>query len=213
MKKTNIKLVDRLIIISLIGVFGFLGLAIAYSQFMVYEPPWQTRRLPTPPDGVIQILQVELHSFGDDPTGDRVFVETDNGLIYSHTLFEDSWLAVDEVPDSDFHLSESCAPEWPGAQSDSHIWDPPPVEKEVRDSAGERIEHAIAIFVRCYVLSEDGSLELWTMQDSALGAIAFMQCGPFYALIGGLLGFMIGALVVWIRRRGRAEIKTPANTA
>lgn len=200
--KPNIS--NGLLVFALATIFGIVGCAFAYSQFMVYEIPWQNHRLPSPPRGTVQIVHIQIKSFADDPKGDTVYVETENSTIYSYTLFEDAWLSVDEIPDSDFQISDTCAPDWPGAQSGADIWDPPPVEKNVLDSDGERIEHAIAIFVRCYVLSDDGSLELWTREDSALAIIAFLQCGLGYAFIGILLGIIIGTVVIRFKKRKMA---------
>jgi hypothetical protein len=200
MKYPNSKLADRLIIGSLSVVLGVAGAGVAYSQFMVTELPWQQYRLPNPPDGAADISRVDLRSFGDDPSGDTIFIVTNDGDKYSYTLFEGQWLDVDTLPKSDFQATAACAPDWPGAQSDADIWDPPPVERKVRDSAGERIEHALAIFVRCYVLSDDSSLELWTREDDPFEIMGFMQCAPVYILVGGLLGAATGLIVVRTRK-------------
>ncbi len=199
--KPKANLSNAFIIVALTLLMGGVGLAIAYFQFLVYDLPWNTYQLKNPPKDTVGIVHVEDQSTLIDPTGDTIYVITKDYSIYSNTLFEKEWKLAQANPSWEEDYASSCAPAWPGAQSDAEIWNAPPVEKKVVDSRGVRFEHALAIAVRCYVLSEDGSLEVWTREDSAISIIAFLQCGSVYVLVGVLLGIIIGVVVIRLRKR------------
>jgi hypothetical protein len=199
--KSKTNLPNALIIVPLALLMGGVGLAIAYFQFMVYDLSWDTYQLNNPPKETIGIIHIDYKSTLADPMGDTIYVITKDHFVYSNTLFEKEWGLAQADPSWEEDYASTCTPVWPGAQSDAQIWSAPPVEKKVVDSRGVRFEHAMAIAVRCYVLSEDGSLEVWTREDSAIAIIAFLQCGSVYALFGALLGIIIGVIIIRIRKQ------------
>ena len=196
---------NALIVVILALLLGGGGCAIAYFEFMVYDLPWHTYQVSSPPIPAKRILHIEYKSTLADPTGDTIYVNTADNSVYSTTLFESGWTLAKANPNWYDDSSSTCAPQWPGAQSDDQIWQPPPVEKNVVDSRGVRFEHAIAMSVRCYVLTEDGHIEVWTREDSGLPIIAFMQCGLGYAFIGVLLGVLSGIGIIHFKNRRMSE--------
>lgn len=182
-----------------------IGVLFAYRMFLVYDLPWKHTSLPPPPDEIVDIVHIDFQSYMDDPTGDTIFVAAKDGAVYSNTLFGNEWLPVESVPDWGTDYTNQCAPTWPGAQSDAPIWDPPPVEKKVADSAGVRFEHAMAIAVRCYVLSDDGSLDIWAREDDvSIGVAPFVLLAPVMGILGALVGALAGLLIVYLNQRRKA---------
>ncbi|HUI87407.1 MAG TPA: hypothetical protein VLX61_01655 [Anaerolineales bacterium] len=194
--------VSKALVIAVLAVlFGSGGCAIAYFEFMVYNLPWHTYQVPSPPVPASRILHIDYKSTFADPTGDTIYVSTVGKSVYSTTLFENGWALAQANPNWDDDSSSTCAPQWAGAQSDAQIWQPPPVEKHVVDSRGVRFEHSIAIGVRCYVLTGDGHIEVWTREDTGIPIIAFLQCGLAYAFIGALLGVLSGLGIIHLKNR------------
>lgn len=187
---------------------GGVGLATAYFMFLNddYEIPWKHFALPTPPKEIVAISHIEFHSYLDDPTGDTVYITTKNGALYSNTLFQKDWLLIEDTPNFEKDYTSDCAPTWAGTQSNSQIWDPPPTGKNVFDSAGIRFEHTLAIDVRCYVLTDDGNLEVWAREDNASSAGVFSFA--FFAQVFGCLGIIMGVImgVLLIRFRNRESV-------
>ena len=205
--KSKANLPNSLIIAALALLMGAVGLTAAYFRFMTYDLPWHTYRLSDPPKGAAGIVHVEYQANQHDPAGDTIYVVTQDGSVYANRLFTKGWGLVQSNPSREEDRSSACAPVWPGAQSEAEIWSAPPVEKKVVDSRGVRFEHSASIAVRCYMLSEDGSLEVWTREDSIMGIIAFLQCGPVYALAGALLGVLTGIVVTRLRKTVKGAIE------
>ena len=198
------RIIDILLLVALPVFLCVVGLGVAYFAFMRYDIPWRRLALPNPPRRPASILHVELNSTRDDPTGDVIYIKTDNGAVYAHRVPTDPWRWVDPATTWDTDHTSDCAPDWPSEYSGSDIWEPPPVQKKVVDSAGIRFEHSLAIDVRCYVLFEDGSLEVWAREDNfAMGLMPFIACAPVLAACGAALGLMIGGLVFYIRKKKR----------
>lgn len=73
----------------------------------------------------------------------------------------------------------------------------PPVSKGVIDSKGFVFEHTISGFFKCYVLYDDGHLEIWSRAASGLDNI---WVAPFYCVIGIVSGAILG-VILWLYRR------------
>ena len=190
---------NGLMIASLALIVGIIGIVIAILIFLNndYEIPWNQYPLKNSSEDFVSIIYVEVNSFAEDPTGDTIYVSTKDGLIFSNTLFEEECLLVESVPAWETKRTSDCAPVWPGAQSDAQIWDPPPTEKNILDSAGIRFERPVSIIVRCYVLADDGSLEVWVREGDFLERFgAFVFYAPCLGIIGLLVGTIIGVYMV-----------------
>jgi hypothetical protein len=60
--------------------------------------------------------------------------------------------------------------------------------------------------VRCYVLLDDGSLEVWSREDNAsIGIGILLFVAPVFALIGILIGIIIGILLYRFGIQGKVE--------
>ncbi len=201
---SNNCLLEGSIVAFLSVLLACIGVGVAVRIFTNYEIPWQRYVLLKPPKGTIEISGVDFHSYLDEPAGDEVHVRTADGAVYSNTLFEDTWQFVVGADAKPTSQPLKCAPAWSEQPSDAPIWDPPPIKKTVLDSAGARFEHSMAIAVRCYVLYDDGSLELWTRYDDFRSSAPLIFGAPLLGGFGALAGLVIGFLVVWgIRRRRR----------
>jgi hypothetical protein len=189
-------------------LIGGIGIEIAFLLFVNhdYDIPWNHFMLPTPPEGSMSIAHVAFYHTFDDPVNDIISIQTEDGTIYSNTLFEKEWSLVEGTPNFDEEYTSDCAPTWAGAKSDAQIWAPPPTGNDVRDSAGARFEHASAIAVRCYVLYKDGTLEAWTRADSAqsAGIYTFLIFTPVFGIAGAIIGVLIGVFINRYRERKTA---------
>lgn len=198
MKSSTIR--NGLMIISLALIMSVIGVVIAVLIFLNndYEIPWNHYPLNNSSKDFVGIVYVEVNSFLEDPTGDTIYVSTKDGFIFSNTLFEEEWLLVESVPVWETERTSACAPVWPGAPSDAQIWESPPTEKNILDSTGIRFERPVSIIVRCYVLSDDGSLEVWVRGDDLekAGIAAFVFYAPCLGIIGLLVGIIIGVYIV-----------------
>jgi len=191
---------------SLVGYV--VGQFIGSSLVGEYNPPWIHYVIQSSPSTMVDIVHVDIQSSAEDPTGDILYAATKTGEVYSNTLFQSNWRSVEVIPasnnnwDINWDITE-CAPKW-STPTDAHMWDSPPVEKKVIDSAGIRIERPASIIARCYVLSDDGSLEVWVhsgnAMDSAVGDFSKMV----YALLGVLLGIVIGIVIIRLRKRAKS---------
>jgi len=207
---TNTKLtpfINAGIVILLALLIGGLGVKIAGWMFLNtdYEIPWNRRSLAKAPKEMQHIEHVDIHSTLDDPTGDTIFLMGEDGEVYSNTLFENEWLLVEAMPEWETSQASKCAPEWPGAPSDAQIWNPPPVSKNVVDSFGVRFERPFSIIVRCYVLSGDGSLEVWIREDSgeSMGLFEYVFYAQVFGCVGVIAGIIIGVFINRLRRKGQ----------
>ncbi len=205
-------LVDWSIVAVIALLLSCAGVVAAWQMVVVRlgDRPWTRYVLPVPPVEAVNISRVAFHAYLGDPTGDTIYIQTRDNAFYFNMLYEDKWQPVDHPGYSQDFPGEECAPDWPGAESSAPIWKAPPVEKKVRDSAGFRYEPALAFFVRCYVLYDDGTLEVWSRYADATGLRAFLNFyGPAFLASGGLLGLGIGAVIVLIRHRRHAELHGP----
>lgn len=203
--KSKTCLRNGLIIGFLASLIGVLGFSIGNSMIGKYNPSWTHYPIESAPKEVIDIVYIDIRSTVDDPTGDILYAATKNGEIYSNTVFQNDWLLVDPVPVWDNNYTTECATEWPGP-SDAHMWDTPPIEKGAIDSVGVRFERPVSIIARCYVLSDDGSLEVWIHSGNAMELMAGEFLKMMFAIFGVILGIIIGVII--IRPRKRAESPT-----
>lgn len=184
-------------------ILGGIGLTMAYAGFLGFVVPWERHMMEAPPKNIVDIAHVEFESSVSDPIGDTVYVTTEDGAVYSNTLFKREWNTTESIPIWDYEYWTICAPEWPGAQSGSLIWDPPPVVGSVKDSVGIRIERPLSIIVRCYVLLEDETLEVWTRGEDAYSMIGRTLVFTFSGI---LLGTILGFLLHHNRLRGKVLV-------
>ena len=185
--------------------FGGIGFFIGDSRMGDYNPYWENVSLATPPINITKIEHIEIISTLPDPIGDIVYVSNKDGIVYSNTLFQSSWSAVAPVPVWDNDYASDCATEKDNP-SDSHMWDNPPIENGVIDSASFRFERPVSTIVRCYVLLDNGNLEVWTHSGNAMDLMAHNFIKLMYGVFGALIGAIIG--IVILRARNRAIIST-----
>ena len=181
------------IAISTIG--GLLGLvagtAVGFAIFDNIFPPWAYQDLAVPPVAANEIIDIEIHNTLVDPTTDVIWILTENGAIYSNILFQESWGEVGAVPKQDFEYP-SCATEWN---------DHPPVRRVI-SSAGVRFERPLSTILRCYVLFEDGRLQVWTRYTDAYTFLTIIFSSGFIGLVIGIL-----ASILLLRRVANTPIE------
>ena len=207
------RLVNGLIIATLV-LFG-CGAGYSIGNFSIgeYNPSWEHYELKSVPDDLVRIAFVDIQSNLFDPTGDIVYVSDKDGKIHSNTVFQNEWSVVE--PDSTWEHNRlaDCTSKKLGP-TDSYLWDNPPVEKGILDSAGIIFERPVSTIVRCYILLEDGSLEVWVHSGNAMDSMAGEFLKVAYAFFGLLLGVIISVIVIRYRNRvASLAASTPANTA
>ena len=189
----------------IMGVFILFGCGLGFlagNSFVgEYNPPWTHYQLKHSPKGLVEIAYVEINSYLLDPTGDVVYIEDNTGKIYSNTVFQDTWSVVDRDPNWNSSYLSKCATEWLGEPIVSHLGDYPPTEKKVIDSAGVRFERPISIIVRCYLLLEDGSIEVWVHSGDAYGAMGHDLLKVIYTVSGFMIGIIISAIFIRFRKK------------
>lgn len=194
-------LVNSLIIVSLPIFIG--GIVYLISNFVIgeYNPSWTHDQLQPAPKEIVDIAHIEINSNLDDPTGDIVYITDKYGIVYSNTIFQNKWETVDPIPnwENDFNIS-NCTKERLGPNA-SHIWDNPPIEKGVIDSAGVLFERPISIIVRCYVLLDDGNLEVWVHSEDAMSLMKVEGPKILFTILGAILGIITGLVIVLFRIR------------
>ena len=203
--KSSTCLINGLIISFLALLFGAIGLLVGNATISEYNPPWTHYSIQSPPKETVDIAHVEIVSTLEDPAGDTIFVKDKNGEVYSNTLFQSKWSEINTVPAWDKESPYECTGEWL-APSDSHMWDRPPVDNVV-DSYGALFERPVSTIVRCYVLLEDGSLEIWVHSGNAMDLLAGIALKTVYIIVGVTIGIVIGVMI--IRFRKRAKSPTP----
>jgi hypothetical protein len=204
-----------LVILIVLGVY-LLGVAISHSSkrpqaialiilsavigccagsFVVgsYDPPWTRLSIHPSPAIPVSIAHVDINSTQDDPGGDVLFIEAVDGRVYSLRLFEDQWELVDQVPEPGNVIhTENCATDWP-----NH----PLVEERIIDSVGFRIDHALATILRCYVLMDDHSLQVWVHSSDGWALFDVIKLKVIFAAIGGILAILVVFLLLLRTRR------------
>jgi hypothetical protein len=128
------------------------------------QKKWQM--LPTLPDGKT-ITQIRLKGWDDE----RIVAITAQGEAYQ--LLNEQW---EFIPNQDFKgfSPSACAAEW-------YL---PAIG--VKDSAGRSFGHALADEYVCYVLFNDGRLQVWTRTLDAFSLMLVLVIG---ALVGLFVGF------------------------
>ncbi len=185
------------LIIGLMGLaVGGLALLIANMLIGNYDPPWVHYTLPTTPQSAVSILHVAIRSSLEDPTGDIIYIATKDGTVYGNSLFQQSWLSVAPSPDWNNTGISKCATVW-----DDH----PPVGGGVIDSAGVRFERPISTILRCYVLMDDGSIQVWVHSANGMDLFKNISSKMGVGAFGGILGIAAGVLIIILRRRKPAE--------
>jgi hypothetical protein len=198
--KSNTCFINGLIVGFLALFLGGIGLLVGNSAVGEYNPPWTHYPIPAPSKEIVDIAHVEIMSTLPDPTGDTIFVKAKDGEVYSNTLFQNEWSIVDPIPTWDTESLYDCTGEWL-VPSDSHMWDAPPVDKGVVDSYGALFERPVSTIVRCYVLSDDGSLEVWVHSGNAMDLLAGVFMKIVYGTIGAIIGIVIGVIIIRFRRK------------
>jgi hypothetical protein len=140
---------------------------------------------------VNEIIALEIHHTLVDPTTDVIWISAEDGGNYSNVLFQENRSQVGAVPKQDFEYP-ACATEWN---------DLPPVRRVI-SSAGVRFERPLSTILRCYVLYEDGRLQVWTRKTDVYTFLRIM----FLSGIGGLV-IGISASIFLIRRAANTPIK------
>jgi hypothetical protein len=85
------------------------------------------------------------------------------------------------------------------------MWDAPPIGEGIIDSGGVRFERPISIISRCYVLLEDGSLEVWVHSGDGMSFFMGEMIKLLFAVPGVILGILVGGWIALFRRKqGRA---------
>ena len=135
-----------------------------------------------------------------DPTGDIVYVSDKDGKIHSNTAFQNEWSVVEPVSTWESDRPADCTSKRLGP-TESHLWDNPPVEKGVIDSAGVLFERPVSTTVRCYVLLDDGSLEVWVHSGNAMDSMAGESQKLVFGFFGLILGVIISVIVIRYRKR------------
>jgi len=188
----------------IVGVLLLIGCGIGFlvgkSFVGDYNPAWEHYQLQSVPKNIVKIEFVDIKSNLLDPAGDIVFVGDSDGEIYSNTLFQNEWSMVESsstwVNDRPFDCtSERLGP------TVSHLWDNPPVDKDVLDSAGVIFERPVSTIVRCYVLLDDGNVEVWVHSGNAMDSMAGEFLKIVFSFFGLIIGIIISIIVVRYRKR------------
>ena len=173
---------------------GAVGFALGSLLFAKFIPPWQIYTIKVPPVHVNEIPSVAINSTMEDPTGDIIYAKSANGELFSYTLFQENWLAIGDIPKNDF-VFPKCATDWS---------DHPPVEHGIVDSIGVRFERPLSTILRCYVLSENGTLHVWIRETDLLSLITVV----LGTTIVGIAFGCITEIFLIIHRKRRAKIPT-----
>lgn len=174
------------IIISIIlSLFSaFLGTWFGLSIYRILIPPWKHYEI-SALQGAKDIYYVDIQSTLDDPTKDTLYVASEKGKVYSYSLSQKVWHVAEIIPKQD-HKFPPCATDWK---------DNPPVKNVVIDSAGVRFERPLSTILRCYVLFDDGSSQVWTQSTDVFNLMLTV-------VISGLLGLVVGIIVInFIQRK------------
>lgn len=186
-----------------LSILGY-GIGKLLGGFFVSEsaPSWHHYVLPPPPKKIINIAYyLPLVTKSEVPTGDIIFVKTENEAYYSYTLFENHWQLVNADPTRWNNLYNSkCATKWNEDNTPYEFADLksyPPVEKGVVDSMGENWwDYPSTSTARCYTLSEDGSLQVWTYSGNVPELMKNRIQKNILMVAGALVGIIVGIFIV-----------------
>ncbi len=201
-------------------VVACLAAVVTFYALGYPMPPWDRHLLPAAPGEITHILHVEFRPHGPgphdipepshaDPVGDTIFISTTDRTVYSYTPFDNEWKRVASPGAWEETPATRCAPAWDSPEPDARILEPIPLEKAVRASSGIRVGHTMVDAVRCYVLYEDGSLEVWGRELTGDGALALSYYTPCIIVVGLVIGFLAGLLILSIRNKRRAPARHP----
>lgn len=136
--------------------------------------------LPSLPDGKT-ILQIQIMTWSFDAP---IVAKTAHGETFQ--LLKGQWEVIpDQKLDFKGFSVEPCAAEWllPAIG--------------VQDSAGTVFRHALANEYVCYLLFDDGRLQIWTRTLDAFSLMGYLVIGAFAGL---LAGFNLMAIIKRLRR-------------
>lgn len=202
--KSKTRLVNGLIIAVIILLSGGVGFLVGNFVIGEYNPPWKHYELESAPPNLVNIEFIEIKSTLFDPTGDIVYVSDKDGIVYSNTTFQTEWLVVEPIPTWENNYLIDCISERLGPNK-AHIWDNPPVKRTVIDSAGVIYDRPLSTIVRCYVLLDDGSIEVWVHSDDFLRYLAFDFFKKVFPLFGSILGVIIYVIVKRNRKKAASH--------
>ena len=194
------RLTNGLIIGFLALLIGGIGFAIGNSKIGEYNPQWTSYSIKGAPKNIVKIVHVEIKSTLPDSTGDIVYVSDKDGVIYSNTTFQSEWSILEPVPTWNNDRLSKCTNEKLGT-TDSHMWDAPPINKQAIDSLGLAIERPVSTIVRCYVLLDDGKLEVWTHSGNGMDLTAGEFTKIMFGVFGAIIGVIIGIGIIRFRKR------------
>lgn len=176
---------------------AFLFAGIGYStsnQIAGIYPPWVRFQIPPPPIEMTAIAHVDIKSTLEDPTGDILFAGTSDNRIYSNVLFEDNWSQVTPIPDWENGYAQKCATEW--VEYPTSWKDRPPIKGEILDSWGVSFERPLSTILRCYVLLENGDLQVWVHSANVFDLMIILSAKLLFTGIGGIAGLIISLLIL-----------------
>jgi uncharacterized protein YneF (UPF0154 family) len=180
-------------------LFGGIGYWI--SSFFV-DSQWIHIPIKKAPAGV-EDLRLLVGSSTDNPIGDTLLVATSDGGTFSFTLFEQDWKESSSINLN--VVDDSCTPVWQkpeeASNSNADIWNPPPVKGKVIDSVGVRFERPLSLIVRCYVLLEDGRIDIWTRSDDVFRLMFSLAIKMSMIIAGIFIGVFTGYLITNSKRR------------
>ena len=189
--KINPKLLSTIVsIVPLLGALlgAFLGIrSVPYSRFIIL--PWKHYEI-SPLEGAKNILYVNS-PFSGEPTDDVLYVLSENGTIFSNKLFQDEWqIATSEQT----RETSSCPTEWL-----------PLIKNNISDSVGVVHTDEFSGTLRCYILFNDGSMQVWTRSSSVY---EFFYTGSISGGFGFIAGAIVGVIIsifVWRKSRNSEE--------
>ena len=208
-------LLNSTIVIAL-SILGY-GAGKLIGRFFIgeSEPSWNHYILPPSPKKIINIIYYKMSptSESEDPTGDSLFVKTDNGEYYSYTLFQNDWQFVDADPTRwENPYVSKCAIKWNKGNMPYEFADLknyPPVEKVAIDSMGVNFwNYPSTSVARCYTLLEDGSLQGWTYSGNVPDLAKNRLWKNVLMVASAFTGIIVGILVVRYRTKKIELAKT-----
>jgi hypothetical protein len=157
---------------------GIVGFTFGNMLFSFFIPPWSRFPIKSPPEKASRIISLEIKSDRSNPENDSIFIVTDAGKLLSYKLFLEDWQEIKIGPTPEAWIVK-CARPWPNR---------PLVLMKVVSSLGVAFDHALLRAEKCYVLFENGSLEVWTRETDVFIAIYVVGIGTIIGFIVGLWG-------------------------
>ncbi len=159
------------------------GLLVGDFLFTYFIPSWSHTEIDTENHNFREITLVEyFYLENHDLSQDNVILKTEDGAFFSY--HHHKWQQT-ELPDVDLtkfpHTYPPCN-EWASPPPASYL-------RRTKDTAGVDFAHALANSSRCYILFEDGNLELWTRD---YGVFDLIYIGFWSLFLGMLIGGIFG---------------------